>query len=561
MKKPQEKSKAIKAAPAPQLSPVKNPAWLSGTILFAILLITFFIYKSSLSNQLLWWDDNKYVFENEAIKSLSLSNIWEMFTAPKLWDYTPLVHLSLAVDYALYGLHQLGPNTYSGEGFHTSSLVIHLLSVIVLYFFCLRLSRSQFVSAIVATLFAIHPMNVESVCWVTERKDQLYVLFFLSAMLSYLFYLEELKLKYLLLTGLFFLLSLFSKGMAVTLPIVLLLLDYFAQRKLNRRVIYEKIPLFLLSVFFGWLAITLQTQYAETHGTIIEHHNAEDRFLFASYGIINYITKSFVPFQMSAFYPFPEKTDGSYPAIFYLSLFIVAGLVWFFWKIRKNRTITFGILFFIVNILLVLQFVAFGSVLLADRFTYLSSIGLFFAGAITLNNYFKVQTLLKRFIVIIALPVYCIYLGSTTYKRTKVWKTTETLWKDVEKKFPANKTVAQLSSQVLARQGFMPDDFHKMNVSVDSSNASKYSRRAMLYYQAGKLDSSIMDLNLLLDWEKNNCNRAKIFEHRGKVFIKMGKKKEAISDLKTSFELSQGCQNFNYGELQKDVQSARALPD
>lgn len=550
-----------------QNSIAKNPSQFSKNyvVLLSILVITFLIYRNSLSGVLLWWDDNKYVFENEQIKSLSFDNISNMFGTFTLGDYNPLVSLSFAIDYYLYGLHKASPMSYSGQGYHSTNLILHLLSVITLFFFCMQLSRSQRVSAVVATLFAIHPMNVESVAWVTERKDQLYVLFYLTAMLTYLTYLDRgAKKKHLILTGLFFLLSLLSKAMAVTLPLVLFMLDYYRNRKLNAKTIAEKLPFFILSIVFAVIAMNAQAHQSEVAGKPGSGSTLTDRILFASYGIVNYLTKAIIPFEMSAFYPFPEKTGGSYPMIFYTSLIIVMGLMFLVWRQRKNKTAVFGILFFSINIALVSQLIPFGQALMADRFTYLAYIGLFFSGAVMLENYFLIQSRKKRFIITSSLITYFLFLGATTYARTNVWQSTYALWEDVAKKFPDEQKVAEMCAGIYSRMGNFDGAIIHMNRSIALSkrfSTKQYSYRSFLYYNAGKLDSAMIDLNLLLEREPNNCGRAKLLHHRGKIYLKMKKKKEAVSDLQLSRQFSQGCPNFNSGELLSDIKIAEMLAE
>jgi tetratricopeptide (TPR) repeat protein len=280
--------------------------------------------------------------------------------------------------------------------------------------------------------------------------------------------------------------------------------------------------------------------------------------------MVNYLTKVIIPFEMSAFYPFPVKTGGSYPMIFYMSLVIVLGLIVLVWKLRKNKTVVFGTLFFIINIALVSQLIPFGQALMADRFPYLAYIGLFFTGAVLLEKYFLIQNQRKKIVIITTFIAYFFFLGATTYARTKVWQSTYTLWEDVAKKFPTNEKVTEMCAGIYSRQGNFADAIIHMNRSIALNkrfSAKQYSYRSFLYYNAGKLDSAISDLNILLEREPDNCGRAKLLEHRGKINIKMKKKKDAINDLQLSQQLSHGCPNFNFGELNADIKLAEAIAD
>jgi hypothetical protein len=562
VKKPPGKISAVKtSSPKPAPAAAKRPFWLSLLIPGVIAIITIIIYRDSLSNQLLWWDDNKYVFENKTIRSLSMENIKTMFDTFTVGGYTPLVSLSLAVDYKLYGLRQVSPNTYSGKGYHLTSLLIHLLSVIVLYFFFIKLSRSPFVSAVVATLFAIHPMNVESVAWVTERKDQLYVLFYLLAMSTYLNYIDKgFKIKHLVLTGFFFLLSLFSKGMAVTLPAALFLLDYYRQRKWNAKMILEKIPFILLSIIFGAAAMAAISHRTETIVTA-----PSDRLLFACYGVVNYFTKLFVPYQMSVFYPFPLKTTEEYPLIFYLSPLIIVSLLFLVWRFRKNRVVVFGAAFFLSNIALILQLKPFGGSFLGDRFTYLAGIGIFFTGAMLLDAYIRERASKKKFLFISILLGYFLFLGITANARNKDWFSTLTLWEDTAQKFPASNDVTETCSRIFTMHGNFQGALPYINQSIALSKKFEwgrlYSFRAYIHFMLGQKEEELKDLNLALENEQDNCSRAKIFSQRGRIYLKTGKKKEALRDFEQSFYAAAGCQNFDFNRLQNETQAAQQLPD
>jgi protein O-mannosyl-transferase len=564
-KQKRSKSGSVKPLPPQPVAPLSSVLTVrNAAIVMGILLVTFFVYRNSLSNQLLFWDDNKYIIENESIRSLSAANISDMFTSYTMGDYSPLVTLSLALDYHFYGLKELSPNTFSGTGYHLTSLLIHLLSIVVLYFLCMVLSRSVFVSAFVAVLFAIHPMNVESVAWVTERKDQLYVLFYLSAMLSYLSYLEKSTKLKMVLTGIFFLLALLSKAMAATLPVVILLLDYFHNRKFDLQSLKVKLPFFILALVFAVVALKAQENHSQETGMIPGNNSPfTERVLFASYGLVNYVTKTIVPFEMSAYYPYPAKTRGSFPVMYYICLFVVIALMMLLWKLRKNKVLMFGSLFFLVNVALVLQLIPFGQSLMADRFTYLASIGLFFAGAVHLEKFFKEKEKWKAIFIMSGAAGFVVFLAFTAQKRTKDWQSTYTLWEDVTRKYPTAK-VHEMCSGIFSRQGNYTGAILHMNRSIELDKKftpRKYSYRSFLYYSAGQLDSSLADLNILLGWDQGTCSRARLLEHRGKIYLKLRDKEKALTDFQACLQLAQNCPDFNFQELNDDAMAAEALPD
>ena len=216
-----------------------------------ILLIVFGAFLPSLKNGFVNWDDDCYVLNSSSISSsISASNLKSIFTSFSVGHYQPLTILSYAFDYQLF---KLNPYYY-----HLTNLILHLLNSLLVFYLIYLLSGNIGVSFITAILFGIHPLHVESVAWISERKDVLYSFFFLLSCIIYLYYLtKERNSKYYLLSLFLFLCSLLSKSMAVTLPLLLLLMDYYLKRKPNKELLLDKIPYFFLTaisciiVFFG----------------------------------------------------------------------------------------------------------------------------------------------------------------------------------------------------------------------------------------------------------------------------------------------------------------------
>jgi len=220
-------------------------------ILFLVVLVAF---SPAFSNQFTNWDDPVYVTDNPLIRSLDWSSIASMFsigTITQIHHYVPLVLLSYSIEYQL-----AGPNP---AVFHGTNVVLHGIGAILVFWIVFQLSESLSFSLFVALLFAVHPLRVESVAWVTERKDMLSGVTFFGALLAYVFYLRRNKKKlFLLLSGVLFLCSLLSKAMAMSFPFVMLLVDYLRGRKLDKQSILEKIPFFALSIAFGVLTLVSQ---------------------------------------------------------------------------------------------------------------------------------------------------------------------------------------------------------------------------------------------------------------------------------------------------------------
>ncbi len=216
-----------------------------------ILAIVSIVYIPVFQNGFLkTWDDNRYVLENKYIQEISPESVVKMFTVYYDGHYHPLTLLSLAVDYKIGGLE---PKTY-----HITSLILHLVNVILVFSFVFLLfnKRNLLVPLVVSLLFGLGTMNVESVAWISERKNLLYSMFFFASLIAYLKYIELNKRKFYFLSLLFFLFSILSKSMAISLAVTLILIDlYYKRRVLSRKIIIEKLPFFLLAIAFGVVAI------------------------------------------------------------------------------------------------------------------------------------------------------------------------------------------------------------------------------------------------------------------------------------------------------------------
>jgi len=191
------------------------------TILYvlSLLLLTTIIYFKSVNFEFINWDDDRNVYENPDIRSLSSQNIQKIFRTAYLNMYQPLTTLSYAVEYKIKGAN---PHIY-----HLHNLILHLLNTLLVFIFVFLLIRHSLVSALVAFLFALHPMHVESVAWITERKDVLYSFNYLLSLIAYILYLRKNRsVIWYILSLVFFLFSLLSKSAAITLPLILFLIDF-----------------------------------------------------------------------------------------------------------------------------------------------------------------------------------------------------------------------------------------------------------------------------------------------------------------------------------------------
>jgi tetratricopeptide (TPR) repeat protein len=484
---------------------------------------TFIAFLPSLGNDFVNWDDEEYVTESTLITGLSAEHLKRIFTAPVKANYHPLTILTLAIDYRLWGLDPFG--------YHATSLALHLLNTLLVFVLAMRLGGSRLPAAVITALFfGIHPMHVESVAWISARKDVLYVLLFLSALIAYTRFVRREQRRYYWIATVLFVLSALSKPMAVVFPLVLLLMDYWLSRRPTKVVFTEKIPLFLLSLAFGMVA--LQTQ-SHAMGDVARYTLTE-RLAFASYGIVGYLVKLLAPVKLSALYPYPR---GEPPSAFLLGPVIVLGVALVtLWCVRRSKLVVFGMAFYFVNIVLVLQFVSVGQAIMADRYSYLAYFGPLFIIGVLCGKAADRATVGSRYALVAGLcvcAVLCVYL---TFERCKVWESSEVLWTDVLKKQPESH-VAHYNRGVYYRsQGDDEkalDDFDRA-LSLKSNYARAYNNRGAIRYRRGQNREALEDFDRAIE---SSPDFAEAYFNRGRVHMAEHADDQALRDYTLAVKL------------------------
>lgn len=397
-----------------------------------VLLLTILVYSNAVNNGFVNWDDDVTVELNQDIRGFEKQHLINMFNNSYNGMYQPVVMLSYALNYAI---HELKP-----AGYHMTNLIFHLLNVILVIVFVRLLFGNEWLSLFTAVVFAVHPMHVESVSWITERKDVVYAFFFLLSLIMYLKYLHQNEKKgFLYLSLVFYLLSLFSKTSAVMLPFIMMVLDWYFKRPLNKKLIYEKLILLLFAFIFGLIAVKSQQLLDEGAFKTI-HYNFADRIVIAMNAFAFYVHKFFLPLNLSALYPFPMKSAGFLPLQYYLTVIVLIVILlaaYFFFRkksipemLKRQLILTFA--FFLLSVSIVL-FIPVGKAFVADRYTYIPYIGLsmfvFLFASLFLNK-------IKKWGVFISILIIVTIFSVLSYQRNKVWKDSGTLWSDVISKQP-----------------------------------------------------------------------------------------------------------------------------
>ncbi len=425
-------------------APAETGAFLTGknlNIVLCVLLatVTIALYGPVLEHSFVILDDQEYVTGNPHIQNgLAWSTIKWAFTSTETAAYWhPLTWLSHALDYQLFALNP--------AGHHFDSVLIHALNVVLLFLLLSWVTKRMGPSLLVAALFAVHPLNVESVAWVAERKNVLSTLFFLLAIGAYVRYVRKPDWRRYLLVAALFAAGLMAKPMVTTLPFVLLLLDYWplnrttldetpleereadpatakgVQKVALWRLALEKVPLLLLSAARAGITLIAQGRVEFISAELpfgIRFENA-----VVSYGL--YLWKMLWPARLAAFYPHPRNTLPMWQVI--LSAIILLGVTILVMVFRRKRYLPVGWFWYLGTLVPVIGLVQVWKQAMADRFAYVPLIGIFIMIAWGLDDWAEARRISTAWRVI---PALCVLmaLGAVSSRQMSYWESQYDLW-------------------------------------------------------------------------------------------------------------------------------------
>ncbi|MBN2545033.1 MAG: tetratricopeptide repeat protein [Spirochaetes bacterium] len=456
--------------------------------IFLLVLTTFIAFFPSLFNGFTNWDDDLYILNNSRIKQLNLKSIFHIFTSTHYGGYEPLTELFFAIEYHFF---KLNPFIY-----HFNNLILHLINTLLVFWFVFLISKKKEVSILAAFLWSVHPLRVESVAWAAERKDVLFSLFFLLSIISYIYYSERKEWKFYLMSIAFYLICLLPKAQGIMLPFVLIAIDYFLNKKFEIKSLIYKIPYFIIFAVFFIIMFTGEVKYNRM--TDIANLSLFKNFLYANFGLIFYLLKFIFPLKLSACYPLPNNHQwGAHMQILLYSapFIVVISAVLIFMTRKSGKKIIFASLFYIINLILVLQLKRTSTAVAADRYTYIPYIGLVFLFSDSFFIYFNKQK--DKFLkaILISLTVVIILsLSVLTWQRTKVWKNSYTLWQDAVKKYP-NTPLANnnFAASVIEKEGDyeLAIKHYKKAIELEPVNYIAYTNLGAIYNNLGQSENAV----------------------------------------------------------------------
>jgi len=514
------------------------------------MVATFCVYAQVQGHKFINFDDDLYITDNLNVQAglTSESFKWAFTTSyPPYWH--PVTWLSHMLDYQLYGSNP--------KGHYLTNLFLHIASALILFIVLLRMTGALWQSAFVAAMFAFHPLNVESVAWIAERKNVLSTLFWLMTMWAYIHYAEKPTIKRYVLVFLFFTLGLMSKPMLVTLPFVLLLLDYWPLRRLKfgkersrnetleettakksevLRLVLEKIPLFILTI--GLSIVTVHLQKITGAIKAMDMFSLQTRLINAVVSYVEYLGKMLWPEKLAVLYSHPGNTLPAWQGIL-CGMILVGITVVSIMSIRKVPYVAIGWFWYLGTLVPVIGIVQVGGQAMADRFVYIPLIGIFIIIAWGVPELISKWRYKEKVLCVLA-GIIISTLLLTTWKQVSHWKNSITLYKHAirvtDKKF-SNSTVVHnnLGIALFADQKNEESIFHyKMAIKTDPADAKPYYNLGIVLTAERKSEEAISYYKMAIGLYPNFT-----YAHYnlGIVLLQKGEMKEAVHHFRETIRL------------------------
>lgn len=474
-------------------------------------VITFIAYMPSLQNGFVNWDDPEHIYENINIRSVDINFFVWAFKSVVVGNWLPLTLFSYAIDYSIWGLNPVG--------YHLTNILLHAINTFLVGVLAMRLLCFKGVEAtmvvfsafVTAALFGLHPLHVESVVWVSERKDVLSALFFIMSILFYLSYVSRSSWFFYSASLLSFVFALMSKPMAITLPAILLILDFYPLERLSglnkgiKQVMAEKVPFLSLS-----LLSAIITLWAQRHAiSSFESLPLISRLYAGARALVFYLYKIICPFILAPYYPHPleiKLLELEYiGAIVILCLITVLCLL----KIRKMKFLMATWLYYLITLSPVIGIVQVGAQAAADRYMYLPSLSLFLLAGVGVAQI--ARKIGGKMVFAVAYPAVCALVAVLvflTVKQTTIWKDSVTLWShEIEYIGGVNKSKsvplviayynrAKAYDQI-GDTGRAIEDYSRV-IFINPEFVNAYNNRGIAYGTIGDFENAIMDFDTAL---------------------------------------------------------------
>jgi tetratricopeptide (TPR) repeat protein len=462
-----------------------------------------------------YWDDDLHLLKNPVIQQTSLANTLEIFRSVVNKTYIPLTILTFNIEHYFFGLNPFA--------YHLNNLILHLLICLLIYRLLCRMGLDKQVAFLAALLFGIHPMHVESVAWVTQRKDVLYSLFYLLSLSCYWTYLTHRRKNSYLGSIVFAVLSILAKPMALSLPLTLLVLDWYYQGRIIRQALANKVPFLLLIVPIAWITYSLNAR--------IPFENIPESFLTWAWSATFYIKKFFTPFVLLPLYSLPQPVSIFNPS-YASSVLMLIALPFVLWICRRDRLLFFAITFYTLSTFFLWRYDNTVDItIVADRFMYLPSLGFcVWLAHMAVGNY-KNQRIFILTIGLIAL------LMIKTFLQCGIWQNDLTLWNHQIKHDTTSAHAFNSRGVALSKLGKTDDALKDLNRAIElrPAHALSHYNRGHIYARIGRSNEALNDYSRSITLDPEHINS---LIERGVLYSKLGELNRALEDLNNAEKLA-----------------------
>jgi tetratricopeptide (TPR) repeat protein len=484
-------------------------------VLFLVCIV-FIVFSPALYQPFVHWDDDVHCYDNPNVRGLDGGHIEAIFSTDVNKTYIPLTIFSFALEYHFF---KTNPFFY-----HFDNVLLHAGVVLLVFLLASRLGLSQGAAFLGALLFGIHPMHVESVAWVTQRKDVLYSLFYLLCCWHYVGYLKSRRMLNYIWALLFAFVSILAKPMALSLPLILCLLDWFVKGGRPARASwFDKVPFGLVVFPIAWVTYLMNMRAIDLNWTQAP--------LVWLWSFSFYLLKFVFPKELLALYQLPAPVNLFNPQFF---IAVVIFVIFFLSLIlfRRQRLFVFACLYFFLSIFFLLRFdnkqdLSF----VADRFMYLPSLGfcwLFGFYADSALFLLKERPIFRRLLLGAVCLLYAL-LGNLAYHQTKLWGDEFLIWSRVAERFPSAAAYNHLGNYFLNQRDYAQAlSYYDKVIAIDPRYHKPYGNRGVVHLQERNYDAAIADFTIVI--ALNPADAAGAFNNRGYAYLQLHDLDAALMD-------------------------------
>ena len=508
-------------------SPRTRKAFLS----LALMLVALAVYSPVVHNGFVAFDDPSYVTGNPHVRSgLSWKTLTWALRSTEHANWHPVTWLSHALDCQLFALNP--------TGHHLTSVLLHAMVVVLLFLALERMTGSSLRSFAVAILFAFHPINVQSIAWISERKNILSTLFFILALIAYHWYVQRPGSRRYLVLTLCFVLGLLSKPMVITLPLALLLLDYWPLKRASNglkatvRLLVEKLPLLAFSVASAVITFIAQ----RSGGAIRSDHPLSVRLMNALICYARYLGKAIWPSKLAVFYPYPEQAPT--PGKLALAALLLISLTTLVLLARYKPYFAVGWLWFLGTLVPAIGFVQAGEQAMADRYAYIPFIGLFVAVVWGIGDWATARRIPKT---ALAIPALVVVLAFAIKDRSEIshWRDTASLWSHALAVTQENYMAHDGLAAELIQEGRIEEAMPHLQAAaaINPRDAFSELNLGVCEKRLGDFPSAVRHYQRALALSNETSLRAKAFSNLGTIYRIQGDYAQARQSYESVFEL------------------------